>query len=447
MMRAAPLPSTGLLAPRGANRLLRLVVIGSALLVLLLVFNEFRSYVAYTRFAEQDIRLTRLAGRIVHFDEVLTTSSRMAVATGDTAWRDRYREYEPRLESVLAEAVDIAPGAERADLLRIREVNLVLVAREAEALGLIEAGRPDDARTLLFGAEYERLKSEYRSGVDGMLERFDARVTASLASARLWAIAGGFVALFAVGGSVVVLWLNLQRSRRESLLFDQLATAERRSTIGRLAASLAHELNQPLAAIVNYTGAARMYCDDESIDSELCRAVQGASEQAQRAGLIVQRMREFTKPGTVLKQRVDVQQAIRKSVQLLEWRSKEKRVPIEIVTHPLVAPILADEVQLQQVIVNLLVNAIDASSPHQNVRVSAYADRGDTVIEIFDSGVGITPENAGRIFEAFFTTKEGGQGLGLAITRDIVEGLGGVIEVQARDVGAEFRVRFPEVSS
>lgn len=440
--------TTSRIVQSGSRRLVgiqRLIVLVSGALVVLLLINQLQFYGAYKRFATEDLVLTRLAGRIVHLDEVLTMSARIAAKTGDAFWVQRYRHHEPQLNEVLSEALTIAPNAEREHLLMVDVANRALIDRETRALERVEAGDNDAAISLVFGDEYDTLKQDYRAGVDGLLEHFDRRVASSMASAKRWAFVGGAVALLAICGALVMLWLSVERSHRETQLFNELAASERRSTLGRLAASLAHELNQPLAAIVNYTGAAKSYCCDASKMEEICAAVDGASAQAERAGEIVRRMREFSRPSTPIKETIDPQQAIRASVQLVSGQSRAARVCVEHNDDEFAPLIRADRVQLQQVLINLLVNAIEASKEGGVVRVSARQDNGCAVIEVRDNGVGISKSESDRIFDAFYTTKQEGQGLGLAVSRDIVEGHGGVIEVDARGPGAAFIVRIPEV--
>lgn len=431
--------------PQRLSRLLRVIVITSTVLVVVVLVNQLQSYASFRRFADQDIELTRLSGQIVYFDEVLTMSARMAAITGDTTWEERYYTHEQALHAALGRAAYLAPEEERQFLRSVGGVNQELVDREMRTFELIDDGRLVEATQLVFDDEYERLKGEYLAGVTGLRASFDARVGKSLRDAKAWTIFGGGAGLLAVGGTLTILLLSVVRSRREAALMIELATVERRSTLGRLAASLAHELNQPLAAIVNYTGAAQHFQEREDQREELVNAIDGASEQAQRAGEIVRRMREFSKPARPVTAVVDPSQLVKASVLLVQGKSRAVRVPVEVTgSDPCSGLISVDPIQVQQVLVNLLINAIDASPEGNTVEIGASCDGSWCTIRVRDRGIGISHEDTDRVFEAFYSTKDEGQGLGLAISRDIVESLGGVIEVDAQGPGATFYVRFPE---
>ena len=432
--------------PNRLSGIQRVLVVTCAVLVIVLLLDQLQFYAAFKRFASDDLELTRLSSEIVYLDELLTMSARMAAVTGDTSWADRYQEHEPQLAIALEQAAAIAPDAEREFLRSVDGANSQLVVREQESLALVLSGDLESAKTLVFDKEYDTLKAEYRAGVDGLRTSFDDRVAASLESAKMWAIVGGVAAILAVGGTALILSISIVRSRQEAALLAGLAVVARRAPLGRLAASLAHELNQPLAAIVNYTGAAAVSAMDHEYAGPLRDAIEGASSQAQRAGEIGSRMREFSKPSQPVREEVDPDSAVRASVKLGEGKSYSRGITVEQVPMGVSLPILADPVQLQQVLVNLLLNAIAASAEGESVRVGATRRDGFCVFIVEDRGVGLDEISADRIFDAFYTTKDDGQGLGLAIARDIVEAHEGGSEVDARGPGATFTVRVPETA-
>ena len=426
--------------------LTRIIIVGSAFIIVLLLVNQLQFYVAYRRFAEQDLTLTRLAGEMVYLDEVLTMSARMAATTGDDQWIGRYQIYEPLLDATLDQAHEIAVGIEEDDIVTIDTANRALVTREVECINAVLSGDLERAKGAVFSEKYDALKDKYQGSVVSLTDNFDARIAESLASARRWTFVSGAIALVGVVGSMFVLTMSVSRSQRESKLLSDLAVAERRTTLGRMAATLAHELNQPLAAITNYTSAAKELSAMPGQEEALAESLEGAVAQATRAGAIVRRVREFSRPSTPQLTKIDIPSVIRESVQFVMPQARSVRVSIrQQLGDPSFA--MADEVQLQQVLVNLLVNAIDASDAGGSVEVRAIAEQKQVVIEVEDHGQGIAPAHAERIFESFYSTKQGGQGLGLAICRDIVEELGGAIEVDARPSGALFRVRLPKAAT
>jgi hypothetical protein len=134
-------------------------------------WGTYRSYQANTLTKERNVKIEQLRGRIVHLDEVLTMSARMAVATGESRWEERYRRFEPQLEAAINEAIELAPESGSAEAAAHTDVaNIALVNMENQAFDLVRAGRFEEARTILFGNEYRRQKRIYANG----MEQFDA---------------------------------------------------------------------------------------------------------------------------------------------------------------------------------------------------------------------------------------------------------------------------------
>ncbi len=431
-------------AARRAEGLIRLVSITSAVLIVVLLLNGWYAFSAARRLGSEDLQLVRLAGRIVHLDEVLTMSARMAAQTGDARWTERYRAAEPKLDAAIGEVIALAPESEREAMELTNEANLALVALEAACLEAVAEGRLDDARELVFDERYDRLKSHYREGVESMIGALDHRTQRSVAAARTAAIVGGLVALLGVVASFAALALGVARSRREEALRVELRFAARRSTMGRLASSLSHELNQPLAAIVHYSGAATAISERHDGPHELRSVLDGIAQQAERAGAIVQRVREFARPSAPRRAAVDVGEVLRDALLLVVPEARVAGVELETDVARPVPSISGDAIQIQQVLVNLLLNAIEASPPGGRVEVRVRAAAGRVELEVADEGVGISPEESARVFEAFYTTKPEGLGLGLAVSRDIVEALGGEIVHEPGRQGSRFRVSLPE---
>ncbi len=201
----------------------------------------------------------------------------------------------------------------------------------------------------------------------------------------------------------------------------------RLSTMGEMAAGLAHEINQPLTAIATFSQAAtRMLSRPEGIEREdLSEALDQITAQALRAGEVIRRLRAFVKNREVRHERADCRRVVEDSRLLLEADARSNNVQLRLRVADSLPPITADPVQLQQVLINLVRNAIDASidvpSAHREVILSANLD-GDGMVEVAvaDHGHGLSTEAAERLFHPFFTTKPGGTGLGLVISNSII---------------------------
>jgi two-component system sensor kinase FixL len=235
---------------------------------------------------------------------------------------------------------------------------------------------------------------------------------------------------------------------RERTLQTELAHVTRLSTMGEMASGLAHELNQPLSAIVAFVAGCRRRLESgEEPSTELLQAMRSAEQEAQRAGSIIHRLRSFVSRKEPRQSSVHVNDVVGEVTALFggELRLAEVELAVDLADDlPLV---LTDRVQIAQVLINLLRNAIEAiageGASGRSVRVwTAHCDGGMIEIGVEDSGAGIRPEVAGRMFDPFFTTKAHGMGMGLAISRTIVQAHGGTIIAEPRPDGAGTRLRF-----
>ncbi|MFZ5749407.1 MAG: PAS domain-containing sensor histidine kinase [Pseudomonadota bacterium] len=225
-------------------------------------------------------------------------------------------------------------------------------------------------------------------------------------------------------------------------LQSELIHVSRLSAMGTMASTLAHELNQPLTAIANYMEAGRDLLDaagDGSDEALMLReALEESAKEALRAGNIVRRLREFVSRGDVEKHVEDLPHLIDEAGRLALIGAKERGVRSFFDLDPDAAQVLADRVQIQQVLVNLIRNAVEAlaDSDVRDVTVATKVDaRGMVRVSVADTGPGIDPKVAGQLFQAFNSTKERGMGLGLSICRTIVEAHGGRIWTEDRPGG------------
>jgi two-component system sensor kinase FixL len=226
---------------------------------------------------------------------------------------------------------------------------------------------------------------------------------------------------------------------------SELIHVSRLSAMGTMASTLAHELNQPLTAISAYGEAVgHMLERGDEVDREtLHEAFTEMAAQAVRAGSIVKRLRQFVARGEVSKSVEDLPALINEASALALVGTKDKGISAQFFYAPDATPVFVDRVQIQQVLVNLMRNAIEAmdSSPVRKLSVTTALQGNDTVlVTVADTGAGLAPEMKAKLFEAFASTKETGMGLGLSICRTIVEAHGG--RIMARDAqggGTEFQ--------
>jgi two-component system sensor kinase FixL len=223
-----------------------------------------------------------------------------------------------------------------------------------------------------------------------------------------------------------------QTEARLQELQSELVHMSRLTAMGEMASALAHELNQPLAAIANYMKGSRRLLEnrqDQSL-SPLRDAMEKAADQAFRAGDIIRRLRDFVSRGESERRVENVKKLIEEASALALVGAKDKGVRVRFAFDPRINFVLADKVQVQQVLVNLVRNAIDAmeTAPIREL-VVATSPALDNMVEISvaDTGGGIAPEIADQLFQPFITTKRHGMGVGLSISRTIIESHGGSI--------------------
>lgn len=225
------------------------------------------------------------------------------------------------------------------------------------------------------------------------------------------------------------------KKRLECLSAD-LAHMGRLNELGQMVSALAHELSQPLAAAQNYLGAARRFENARGADERVAGAIEKADGQITRSKEIIQRVREFVRRGQRMTANLPLLPLVEEAAQLATLDSKGRGVSLEISIDRGLR-VEADKVQIQQVLVNLIRNALEAMehSPSRQIRIAA-AMAGDSIeVSVADTGPGIAPEIAERLFEPFTTTKADGMGVGLSLCRGIVERHGGHIQHQAGEKG------------
>ena len=226
-------------------------------------------------------------------------------------------------------------------------------------------------------------------------------------------------------------------------LEQRLVQADKLSSIGLLAAGVAHEVNTPLAVISTY---AQMLAKQVAEDSQKSLILDKIAKQTFRASEIVNSLLNFSRTSTTSFGNVGVQRVIQETLSLLEHQLQKAGVQVETHFEEELPPVHGNTGKLQQVFLNLFLNARDAMSGGGTLEVRAWAEGARARIEVADTGPGIAPENLHRIYDPFFTTKTArkGTGLGLSVTYGIIQEHGGSIEVSNRPSGgARFRIELP----
>jgi PAS domain S-box-containing protein len=244
---------------------------------------------------------------------------------------------------------------------------------------------------------------------------------------------------------------KLAREERERLRQAQadLAHMNRVTTMGELTASLAHEVNQPIAAALTNANTCLRWLTRDHPDLEEAReAAMRIVKDQTRAAEIISRVRLLFKKGTPQRELVDVNEAIREMIVLLHSEATRYGITVRMELAADIPRIMGDRVQLQQVLMNLIVNSIDAMKDVEGTRelviCSRQADDGQLTVSVCDTGVGLPPQQADQIFNAFFTMKPHGTGMGLRISRSIIESHGGRLWAAANSPrGASFYFTLP----
>ena len=240
-----------------------------------------------------------------------------------------------------------------------------------------------------------------------------------------------------------------ESERRYRALEMELAHANRVATMGQLSGSIAHEINQPIAAVIANASAGLRWLgaqqpDLDEVRQALCRVVRDGT----RAGEVIGGIRALVKKVPPRREILDINQSIREVIALTQTETQRNAVRLQSRLADDLPLVSADRVQLQQVMINLIINAIEAMAgagdgPRELTIVSGI-DAADVVVEVQDTGPGLDPEKLDRLFQSFYTTKPDGIGMGLAISRSIAEAHGGRLSAAPNNPrGAVFRLTLP----
>ena len=239
-----------------------------------------------------------------------------------------------------------------------------------------------------------------------------------------------------------------ETERRLQELQGEFAHVTRLTSMGEMASSLAHELNQPLSAIASYVKGSARLLDAEDIDRERLKdALNRANEQALRAGDIIKRLREFVAKGETERSPESLADVVEEAGLLALVGAKEHGVRTDFDLDRSLPEVMIDKVQIQQVVLNLIRNGVEAMESSAEKRMTVkVAEAGEdmVLVEVDDTGHGMTPQAAAQLFQPFMTTKKTGMGIGLSISRSIIEAHGGRIWAENRpEGGCAFRFTLP----
>jgi signal transduction histidine kinase len=267
-----------------------------------------------------------------------------------------------------------------------------------------------------------------------------------------------FVCALILLQTAMISGLLYQRRRRQIAevqlrqRMTELAHANRYSMAGELAATISHELNQPLGAIlINSETLDAMLQSPAPNLSELREIIADIRRDDQRASDVIRHLRTLLKKSPLELNDIDLNDPVRETVQFFSALAVARSIDLNSSIAPMPLPVRANRIQVQQVILNLIVNALDAMStiPEDQRKLTIVSARVDKFAEVsvYDTGPGIAPDKLKEIFDPFFSTKEKGMGMGLSIARTIVEAHGGQLTAENRaGRGATFRMRLPLVA-
>ena len=230
-----------------------------------------------------------------------------------------------------------------------------------------------------------------------------------------------------------------QASDREQQHISDLAHVSRLGTMGEMASGLAHELNQPLTAIANYIrGTLRRLQAGSMNETELESVLGRSADEAERAAEIIRRIRAFVNKDNSLREQLDINQPVRRVARMVSAEMKSSHINLLLSLSDKPGPVQADPIQIEQVLLNLVRNAMDALTEHRRenreITITSHTNhQGQVIIEVIDNAASLSASDTDKIYNPFYTTRDDGMGLGLSISKTIIEGHGGTMYTRLED--------------
>ena len=460
-------------------QLIRTAVILSLILVAAVGGNVWRMYASFGQVVTTEFELQKLAGEIVHLDEVLTMSARMAASTGSLEWEQRYVIFEPKLDQAIKRAIELAPEAYANQPAATDEANIKLVNMEHKSFDLVRQGKQAEALELLFSPEYQLQKQIYAIGINKTIAALETRINFNLDYYRRNLLMSGLFSLLSVpilllAWSTIlrlINWYVRQKKQAEITLRSaklqleknnktlekkvrqrtaQLQEAKEKAEAANLAkdrflANISHELRTPLNGILGYTNLMIRDCDESN--NQKTKDLNIIKNSGLHLLTLIEDLLDYSKTDAGKMELhlapINLPSFLSETIDLVESSAREKGLEIELEkTVNLPEDIKVDEKRLRQILINLLSNAIKFTQQGKitlkarAIGVKHLNSLPKIRFEVIDTGVGISQEKISTIFNPFeqvgdLKSKSAGTGLGLSISSQLVELMGGKLEVKS----------------
>ncbi|MCP3463404.1 CHASE3 domain-containing protein [Bradyrhizobium sp. CCGUVB23] len=428
------------------SRVLTLIALAAALTILAgfplsLNMLRFRENLAWVNHTNEVLRQLSATERALLEAE---SSERGYLLTADATYLSTYNEWKDAIPALLSSLRGLVTD-NTVQQKRVDDLSLDIKARLEELARAVQLGpqRLADVLDILKSARTTQLTPRIIQSLSQLrqteLSLLEARQASADRSGIFATISAAALFVFALISATFGIFIfehqrTIERERQLQEVQAQLFQLSRLTSVGEMAAAIAHELNQPLAAMMNYLRGSKRLLEgisDERIDKAR-DALDKAASQSLRAGEVIRRLRDFITQGEITPKVENARTMVEEAVAIALRVANDHTVRVAMQFDGSVTYVLVDKIQIQQVIVNLVRNAIEAmeNTVRRELTVSTRAaEDGMVIIKVADSGPGIDPSVAPKLFQPFITSKRNGTGIGLSISRTIVESHGGQMAV------------------